>query len=92
MVYIAIYSYIADTVSPENKAVRMIIIDVIGRGLGGFAHLGIGDWIKESYFWPYAFVFGCNFLAALYAFFLIPESLHTVQQSNFKLRDILASI
>ena len=88
MVYIAIYSYIADTVSAENKAVRMIVIEIIGALLGGFALLGIGYLIADSYFWSFVFVFGFNFLAAVYAYFLIPESVQVSQDASFNVKDI----
>jgi MFS family permease len=88
LVYIAIYSYIADTVPPDGRATRMIIIDVIGKFLGGFVQLGLGYWIKESYFWPYCFVGGCYILSMLYGIFLIPETVQRDPMAKFNVRDV----
>ena len=88
LVFIAMYSYIADTVPPHKRAIRMIIIDVIGRFLGGFVQLGIGYWIKESYFWPYVYIGVGFFLSTLYAIFLIPETVQRNPLSKFKFSDV----
>ena len=88
MVFMAMYSYIADTVPPQKRAIRMVIITVISNFLVGFVQLGIGYWISESYFWPYVYMGAGFFLCILYAIFLIPETVQRNPLAKFKLSDV----
>ena len=70
------FAYIADTVPPKKRALRMTVIDSVSLANGAVGSLFVGYWIKaQGFFNPLIFVICGKFLALIYAIFIIPETL-----------------
>ena len=71
-------AYISDTCPPEERALRMTVLDVIIMLTKGVSSLGSGYWIKaQGLIWPFVFVIAGKFLTLLYALFFMPETVDT---------------
>ncbi|VEN33708.1 unnamed protein product [Callosobruchus maculatus] len=78
-----VLSYISDTSTEENRAMRMVVFEAIvtvGSLLGSMG----GPYI--FYMTSYQAIFGiaaiCHFIALLYTWFLVPESVTNIETEN----------
>ena len=84
------FTYTADTIPVKTMAFRMAILDVIALSAGAIANLFVGYWIQaQGYFWPFVFVISFKFIAMVYAIFLIPETLTSVQNGTTMERKVV---
>ena len=71
----ACYAVISDSISAENRAKRMAIIDILT-----FVILAIWSFIwglmiqNLGFLWPFVVVMGAHILCLLYVIFLVPET------------------
>ncbi|KAI1902871.1 hypothetical protein AGOR_G00020760 [Albula goreensis] len=69
------FAHVADTSDPNNRTFRVAVLEACLGVAGMLASVIGGTWRRsQGYINPFWLVLACNLTAALYAFFLVPES------------------
>ncbi len=77
------FAYIADTVPPEKRSMRMTILDAILTSMAALGNLIVGWMIDQlGYFYPYVFCLVGKIIALVYAVFFIPETVRKSPETN----------
>ena len=74
-IILSVFSYIADITLPDQRAMRLGILEAVAFISGMISHLSSGWWIeKAGYVAPYWLITSLHFCAFLYTIFVLPES------------------
>lgn len=76
------FAYLADTIEPEKRGVRMTILDAIILAPAALGSVLVGYMIHSlGFFYPQLFCAGGKILCLVYAVFFIPETVRKESQS-----------
>lgn len=72
--FAALFSYLADITTPENRPVRIAILEAMLGISGIVSEIGVGFWLKvQTYWWPYGCSVVISVINLIYVFFFVPE-------------------
>lgn len=72
--FAALFSYLADITTPENRPLRIAILEAMFGISGVVSEIGVGFWLKvQTYWWPYGCSVVISVINLIYVFFFVPE-------------------
>ncbi|XP_066926446.1 proton-coupled folate transporter-like isoform X2 [Clytia hemisphaerica] len=85
---LAVFSYMADTTTEEERALRLGIVEAVAFTSGMISHISSGWWIQHLGFKaPYIFITTLHLISLTYIITYLPES-STVQLSPKRIADL----
>ena len=74
--FMGAFAYVADTSSPDQRAIRMTVLDALFLIAAAVGELFVGYWIKaQGFLHPLYFVMAGKIITLIYAIFFIPETI-----------------
>ena len=88
----SVFAYIADTINPESRSLRIVVVNVIMSLSGAVAESMLGVLIKTTGFWiPSAIIVILALVAMLYVIFIVPETHRPFPGTTFSIKECISA-